>query len=544
MNRRFGWASLLLLCAWVPIAAGATLTPERTLRIEFSTSPPFIESLPNTLYAFLGLVDRIEPYTTITGSLYDDDVLLGVSTSSNGCCGTGVYSFHPVPVTWKASGSPWDFPAGDPAVVDFTSMHDGTIDGRIDIVIDAGRFDLDLEAVALRFIHATFSNGGSVIPPAPILRSVRILPELPGDPSPPQPPSSSPPSVDLDDDDLVVTTADLRNACEQSQGNTVVLNHSVTISNGSPSQEHIPSDCTLVLGPNVDLDVDRVTITFAGPLTIQSSHKADVKLDKSMFAAPSITFSLVGAGSAFMTVESTLHASHGSLLVDLGDDGKMEILRQRAGQENGLSAAEGIHIRGGQKFVGLVADTSVNAPLGFQLDMDGSEGVFKAVDEVMFSAAQGSIGITASGTKGLVEIKNADLLFGGAVSMHLAGGESTIKLNQVVMGSVSGATAGGVTIEAGSASASLGNVEASEVDISGVASVAMLASRLGSGGVLKIEKSFVSATGDVIMESSGVTEVKENDLTSATRIRVASGPGGACVAEPNDFAAPAVAACP
>jgi hypothetical protein len=165
------------------------------------------------------------------------------------------------------------------------------------------------------------------------------------------------------------------------------------------------------------------------------------------------------------------------------------------------------------------------------------------VDEVLFSAAQGSITAAASGAKGLVEIKNTDFLVGNTVSMHLAGSESTIKLTQVMMSPSSGATPGGVTIEAGAASAPLGKVEASEVSIIGVASVAILASGTGAGGLLKLEKSIVSATGDIILESGGTTEVKENDVTSGTRIRVAAGPGGACVDEPNTFVAPVVEEC-
>jgi hypothetical protein len=184
------------------------LTPGRLLRIEFTTSPPFIESLPNTLYAFLGNAGRIEAYGSMTGALYDGAQLLGVSTSSLGCCALGSYSFHPAPVTWKSPGSPWDQPAGDPAVVDFTALHDGTIDGRIDIAIDAGRLELDLDDVALVFIHATFSNGGSTIPPAPIVRSVRIIGGSPVDVTPTvtlEPTSSSnptaSPSPTIGDDD-------------------------------------------------------------------------------------------------------------------------------------------------------------------------------------------------------------------------------------------------------------------------------------------------------------------------------------------------------
>lgn len=167
-----------------PGGSGSDLDRDHILRIEFGSAPPFIESLPNVLYALLGQVERREPFRTIHGALFDGDALLGVSTSTNGCCAVGPYSFNPVPVTWRASGSPWDFPAGAPATVDFAALHDGSIDGRIDVWVDAGGFDLDLESVALRFIHATSANGGSTIPPAPIVRSVRIVPRLAGAPSP------------------------------------------------------------------------------------------------------------------------------------------------------------------------------------------------------------------------------------------------------------------------------------------------------------------------------------------------------------------------
>lgn len=101
------------------------------------------------------------------------------------------------------------------------------------------------------------------------------------------------------------------------------------------------------------------------------------------------------------------------------------------------------------------------------------------------------------------------------------------------------AALGGVTIEAGSL---IGKIEASEVYVAGAASVTMRASQAGSGGLFKLEKSAVSATGDVSLEASSSTEVKDNTLTSGTLVRVAS--GGSCTAEPNSFSAPVVEACP
>lgn len=159
-----------------PGAPDTSLSAGQILRIEFTTRMTTL-GVSNALYAFLGNVQRVIPFGTMSGSLYDGDTLLGTSTSSTGCCGTGTYAMFPAPVTWKSAGSPWNFPAGDPAVVDFSGILGGTIDGRIDISIDAGRFEFDIDAVALSLIEATGPNFGSTIPPAPTITSVAVVPE-------------------------------------------------------------------------------------------------------------------------------------------------------------------------------------------------------------------------------------------------------------------------------------------------------------------------------------------------------------------------------
>ena len=100
----------------------------------------------------------------------------------------------------------------------------------------------------------------------------------------------------------------------------------------------------------------------------------------------------------------------------------------------------------------------------------------------------------------------------------LAGRESTVKLTQVDMGPFSaGAAWGGVTVEAGSTNGSYSKLEAAEVTGAGAASVTMQASPAGAGGLLKLEKSTVSATGKVFLEAGIATEVKDNTVTSGTR---------------------------
>lgn len=353
----------------------------------------------------------------------------------------------------------------------------------------------------------------------------------------------------------IQTTAELRAACEQSPGNVVDLDHSTKIFDGfpPPAMVHVSSGCTIVLGPGVNFETEVVKMTFAGPFVVQSAQKGEVKLTKSLMMAPSLTFSLVGAGSALAMSESSLQASSGSITAALGDDAKLEIYGRNLrgeGPSEALWAASSIQISGGRRFTGVIAANSglnsVRALHGFRLTMDGGEGLLK-VDGVAFYVDQGSIAITASGAKALVELHQTGFQFGDSAAVRLAGSDSGLKLKQVSFfgGPPTYEATGGVTLEVGSGSAGGGTLEASEVSVS-VASVTMLASRSGQKGSLKLEKSHVSATGDIALETGaqGVTEVKENNGGSETRLRVAAGPGGNCVAQSNSFFAPVLEICP
>jgi hypothetical protein len=89
---------------------------------------------------------------------------------------------------------------------------------------------------------------------------------------------------------------------------------------------------------------------------------------------------------------------------------------------------------------------------------------------------------------------------------------------------------GDVTLEAGSESASHGQIEASGSYIWSGGSVAIRASLTGAGGTVKLDKSSVRAPGDLVIETgpNGTTEVKMG-ATEGASVRVASGPGGSCV---------------
>jgi hypothetical protein len=128
----------------------------------------------------------------------------------------------------------------------------------------------------------------------------------------------------------------------------------------------------------------------------------------------------------------------------------------------------------------------------------------------------------------------------------LTGRESAVKLTQVDIGPFSaGAAWGGVTVEAGSTTGSYSKLEAAEVEVHGAASVTMQASPAGAGGLLKLEKSTVSATGKVFLKSGIATEVKDNTVTSGTEIEVTAqaSSAGSCKAESNSFTAPVLNVC-
>lgn len=523
----------------------ASLTPERTLRIEFVTTPPFIESNPNVLGCALGYVNIVAPYQSITASLYNGNTLLGTGTSTLGAGHAGIYSMHFMPVTWKTAASPWN-PYGPPVVANFSSIHNGTIQGRIDITIQGGQIDLEYSQFYLRTIFATYSNGGSSIPPYPTITSVKLIPEWPGDPEPPPVIPPTPP-VELDpEDDFTVTTAEFKAACEEAEGNAVVLLHSVKISNGGAAQEHVAAGCTLILGPNVKLEIENAAITFDGPVSLQSSHNAEVIFKQSMFAAPTVTINLTGAKAALGTQDSSLHAEGGDLLIALGDEGKLEVAGQFPGNQDALSSAGIVRIRGGRKFLSDFTGASVYAPLGFQLDLTGSEPTLKASGS-SFASPEGSIAVVATSSKALMEFNNSEVRFQNTATIRCNGADGNIKLNGSGIGSFGGGTtSGGVTIEAGAGTAARGVVEISQLSLENVAAATIRASKGGSYGSLKLENSVVSATGSVLLESGtrGKTEVKDNDITSGTQIRIATGSSGSCSSGSNNLAAPIVQACP
>ncbi|MDX1996247.1 MAG: hypothetical protein SF066_00900 [Thermoanaerobaculia bacterium] len=341
---------------------------------------------------------------------------------------------------------------------------------------------------------------------------------------------------------LDLTAAQLRQACETQAGHVVVLNESTKIVNGSAT---IASPCRIVIGAGLELEA--VSLTFSGPLTLESTVKAEVKMVRTLLSASAISVSLTGLNSGFQTVETSLQARTGSLVMEVGAEANLLMIeRLLPGPTYALSAATSVEIRGGRKFTGLLSEVAVLAPNGFAVSFTGADSLLK-VEEVGVLSTRGSVQIDGSGGKGLISLDKVNFLMAGSLGVRLAGDESGLSLKEVTAGPPTGVTAAGaVVIEAGTGASRLGKMEAVEVRMFDVASITLRSSFGGAQGGLKVEKSHFSANGDIRFEtgSQGSTEVKESTGgTETARLRAATGAGGQCLASQNQFFAAVMELC-
>lgn len=196
------------------------------------------------------------------------------------------------------------------------------------------------------------------------------------------------------------------------------------------------------------------------------------------------------------------------------------------------------------------------------MTMNGEDGLLK-VEKVSFHSQQGSVAITATGQKNLLEMKESRLRIGNSIAFRFEGTESSISLKQIDVQGIketyeAGAhptfpATGGLIIEAGTGNASKGKIEISEFRSDRasngqaiLASANILASPNGQDGSVKLEFTLINSRGDLVVETgpSGKTEVKETGLYSDTRVRVASGAGGTCFIQKSTIYAPVRELCP
>ena len=347
---------------------------------------------------------------------------------------------------------------------------------------------------------------------------------------------------------MAMTTAELRAACQTSPGNVVALTQPVTVVDGPryPAAEQVLTGCTIVLGPNAKLATEGISMRFAGPLVVQSSTLTEVLLARSFLAAPSVNVNLPGTGSIIEMAFSHIHATAGGLLFTMGSESKLTVMdRLSPGPLEAFTAATTVQIRSGRKFTASLSQMRISAPQGIEIAMNGDEGIL-TINTAWLTAAQGNIGISSSDAKGVVDLSSTNLVFRNMLSLRLAGSESLLKLQQVGMSGFEGQVApGGMVLEIGAGAAESGSIEASNVAFFDVASINVRASVNGQKGILKIQKSHLRSSGDIVLETGGqgLTEMVENYGASSTRLRVATGTGGSCIAQLNSILAPVMQVC-
>jgi len=135
VNRRCGFAIILLAALGSARAQSITVNPGSVLRYTFNVNPSvWGTSFPDVLQLRLyGPAAVSTTPTTLTAALYDGSTLLG-QVSAPPMTSSDLPSL--VSLYWKSTSSAW--PNAPVAAVDFTSVLNGTIQGRIDISVAGG----------------------------------------------------------------------------------------------------------------------------------------------------------------------------------------------------------------------------------------------------------------------------------------------------------------------------------------------------------------------------------------------------------------------
>jgi hypothetical protein len=163
--------STVLIGAFDTIAEMITLTPDKTLSIDFYI-PQVQSPVPDRLELLFGMVEA-NRYTFINGLLYNGQQFLGLDIEDLFGGSTGPLSLSPA-LTWVSPES--EYRLGYTGVIDFTSIRNATINGRIDLTIQTGSITLDLANVNLITLETT-DLGDYICMPQPVVTSRTIIPE-------------------------------------------------------------------------------------------------------------------------------------------------------------------------------------------------------------------------------------------------------------------------------------------------------------------------------------------------------------------------------
>lgn len=333
------------------------------------------------------------------------------------------------------------------------------------------------------------------------------------------------------------TTAELKQACETSPGNVVVIEQNTQIGTGPqwPLTGAVETKCTIVVDTLATLELNQVSLTFAGPLSIEGGVESRALFLESYVLAASVAVSF-GDKAALLVERSQLSGTAGAISIAVGSEAALEVKGPLA--DPSLVSTETISISGGALLTAHITDAVLSARMGISASASGREGAMTFVSS-MLETGEGSIDLRAFGDKSLVELKLGSFAAADAgVSVTLAGSESEFVANDF---GIDGGR-GNVTLSAAGSKGKL-TIASGRIDALGV--VSAQASIGGSEGYALIQGAVVTGGSRIEVESGllSVFEVLNSSLISQGLVKIVTGSGGSCKSQDNVISAPRQQIC-
>jgi hypothetical protein len=336
-----------------------------------------------------------------------------------------------------------------------------------------------------------------------------------------------------------LTPQQLKQACETSPANTVLVNGPLKIS-GFTSRVNVASGCRIVFAATGALETDSINMGFAGPLVLQGGLKSGAKLVKTLLEAPSINAGLAGGENLVELSESTVRASAGNVAVSLGDSSQWVVVGRFAGRAHAMIATGSIVVTGARKLDASLSGTSLNGAAGISFSAAGDELTLTLGDTNLISTA-GPIDISSPGRQATLQYANGIVRAASGITVTFSGSEGQLDIKGVQ----ANAGTGSVSFVTALSGARPAKSIVTESTITAGAGFQVEASLTGESGEAALESSRVTAGRDIRVQSGplGTTNVKLNSLRSNTFAGASTGPSGSCTAENNTVIAPLQALC-
>ncbi len=314
-------------------------------------------------------------------------------------------------------------------------------------------------------------------------------------------------------------------ACQANPGNTVVLTQPTQWQGASATATvTVPSGCTVVLATGASLELDTLTLRFAGPLVVQGGAQARVSLNRGSITAPRVTLALTGDDGQLLMNESRLASTTGPLALQFGERGVLEVKNSGSWYQPRLAARGRLTLSAGGRFTGSIVDSGVQGARGIGITFNGSESALKieGSDLLLSSGApnggaytSGDFTVTGSAPKVAFEMLQSNLLEAGQdIHWVLNGTESRIGVQ-------------GLTSQ--------------------TRSQRIVMKAMGLKGEVRVENVLLYASPEAIIESGvqGSTLVTNSpgSINASQLIRVRAGLGGSCSAAPQGLVAPVLQVC-